>query len=52
LFKAQRLGVFALKNNADGIVGLEEVKEENLAFVYPNPAKEALRIGGVEAQET
>jgi len=51
-YNAQRFDVFALKINADGFVGLEEIKEESLAFVYPNPAKEAIRIGGVEAKET
>lgn len=44
--------VFALKINADGTVGLDEIQEENMAFVYPNPAKETIRIGGVEAEET
>ena len=44
--------VFALKINADGFVGLDEIKEESQAFVYPNPAKETLKIGGVEAKET
>ena len=44
--------VFALKINADGTVGLDEIQEENMAFVYPNPAKETIRIGGVEVKET
>lgn len=50
--QAQRLDVFALKINADGTVGVDEIQEESLAFVYPNPAKETIRIGGVEAKET
>ena len=51
-YQAQRFDVFALKINAEGTVGVDEIKEENQAFVYPNPAKEAIRIGGVEAEET
>lgn len=51
-YNAQRFGVFALKINADGFVGLDEIKEESQAFIYPNPAKETIRIGGVEAKET
>lgn len=51
-FQAQRFDVFALKINADGTMGLDEIKEENMAYVYPNPAKEIIRIGGVEAKET
>lgn len=51
-FQAQRFGVFALKINADGTVGVDEIQEECLAFVYPNPAKETVNIGGVEAEET
>ena len=51
-YQAQRFDVFALKINADGTVGLDEVQEEDAAFVYPNPAKEIIRIGGVEAKET
>ena len=51
-FQAQRLDVFALKINADGTVGVDEIQEESKAFVYPNPAKEAIIIGGVEAEET
>ena len=51
-FQAQRLDVFAMKINADGTVGLDEIQEENMAFVYPNPTKEAVNIGGVEAKET
>ena len=51
-YQAQRFDVFAMKINADGTVGLDEVQEENMAFVYPNPAKETVRIGGVEAKET
>ena len=48
----QRQDVFVLKINADGTVGLEEIQEEDMAFVYPNPAREAINIGGVEAEET
>ena len=44
--------VFALKIDADGTVGLDEIQEENMAFVYPNPAKGTLKIGGVEAKES
>jgi hypothetical protein len=51
-FQAQRFDVFALKIDADGTVGLDEIQEENMAFVYPNPAKETIRIGGMEAKET
>ena len=51
-YQAQRFDVFALKIDADGTVGLDEIQEENMAFVYPNPAKEIVRIGGVEAKET
>lgn len=51
-FQAQRFDVFALKINADGTVGLDEVQEEDMAFVYPNPAKETVQVGGVEAVET
>lgn len=51
-YQVQRFDVFALKINAEGTVGVDEIKEENQAFVYPNPAKEAIRIGGVEAEET
>ena len=43
---------FALKINADGTVGLDEIQEESMAFVYPNPVKETIRIGGIEAKET
>ena len=51
-YQAQRFDVFALKINADGTVGLDEIQEESMAFVYPNPAKGAINIGGVEAKET
>lgn len=51
-YNAQRFDVFALKINADGTVGLNEIQEESEVFVYPNPAKEIIRIGGVEARET
>ena len=51
-YQAQRFDVFALKIDADGTVGLDEIQEENMAFVYPNPAKETIRIGGIEAKET
>ena len=44
--------IFILKINADGTVGLDEIQEESMAFVYPNPAKETVNIGGVEAKET
>ena len=50
--QAQRFDVFALKINADGTVGLNEIQEENIAFVYPNPTRETIRIGGLEAIET
>jgi len=51
-YQAQRFDVFALKINADGTVGLDEIQEESMAFVCPNPAKETIRIGGMEAKET
>lgn len=51
-YQAQKLGVFAFKTNADGTVGLEELHEESLASVYPNPTGETIRIGGMEAKET
>ena len=51
-FQAQRFDVFALKINANGTVGLDEIQEEDMAFVYPNPAKETVQVGGVEAVET
>lgn len=47
-----RFDLFALKVDADGTVGLDEIQEESMAFVYPNPAKETVRVGGVEAEET
>lgn len=47
-----RQDVFALKINADGTIGVDEIQEESMAFVYPNPAKEIIRIGGMEAKET
>jgi len=51
-YQAQRLDIFALKINAEGAVGVDEVKEESMAFVYPNPAHKTIRIGGIEAKET
>lgn len=48
----ERFDLFALKINADGTVGLDEIQEESMAFVYPNPVKETIRIGGIEAKET
>ena len=48
----RRIDLFVLKINADGTVGLDEIQEESMAFVYPNPAKETMRIGGIEALET
>lgn len=51
-FQEQKLSLFALKINADGMVGIDEIREESLAFVYPNPANGTLNIGGVEAKET
>lgn len=48
----RRLDLFVFKINADGNVGVGEIQEENIAFVYPNPAKGLFRIGGVEAKET
>ena len=46
------LDVFVLKIDADGVVGLDEIQEESMAFVYPNPIKGTVNIGGVEAEET
>jgi len=51
-FQEQKLSLFALKINVDGMVGVDEIREESLAFVYPNPANGTLNIGGVEAKET
>ena len=51
-YQAQRFDVFALKIKADGVVGVDEIKEVNQAFAFPNPVNEILRIGGVEAKET
>lgn len=51
-YQTQRFDAFALKINANGIVGLDEIKEESIAYVYPNPAEETIRIIGVEAKET
>ena len=51
-FQEAMVVVFSLKINADGTVGLDEIQEEDMAFVYPNPAKETVRVGGVEAVET
>jgi hypothetical protein len=51
-YQAQRFDVFALKINADGTMGIDEIQEKNVAFVYPNPAKETIRIGGMEVEET
>lgn len=48
----RRLDLFVLRIAADGTVGLDEIQEESMAFVYPNPAKETFTIGGVEAKET
>lgn len=47
-----RLDIFVLKINADGTVGVDEMKEESLPFAYPNPVKVFFRIGGMEAKET
>lgn len=44
--------VFIMKINADGMVGIDEIREESVAFLYPNPAKETINIRGVEAKET
>ena len=48
----RRLDLFVFKIDADGTVGLDEIQEESMAFVYPNPAKGTVGIGGVEAKET
>ena len=48
----RRCDLFVIKIGENGTVGVDEVKEESLAFVYPNPAKETFRIGGVGAKET
>lgn len=47
-----RFDLFALKINSGGTVGVDEIQEESMAFVYPNPARESITIGGVEARET
>lgn len=44
--------LFVLKINEDGMVGIDEIEEESVVFVYPNPANGLIRIGGVEARET
>ena len=51
-YQTQRFDVFALKINAEGAVGVDEIQEKSMAFVYPNPAHEAIRISGIEAKET
>lgn len=48
----RRVDLFVLRIAADGTVGVDEIQEESLAFVYPNPAKDVIRIEGVEARET
>lgn len=48
----RRLNLFVFKIDAEGTVGISEIQEENMAFVYPNPAKETIRVGSVEAKET
>ncbi len=48
----QRLDAFALKIDADGTVGVKEIQEGSMASVYPNPAKETIRMVGVKAKET
>ena len=47
-----RLDLFVLRVAADGSVGLDEIQEESMAFVYPNPARGTINIGGVEAKES
>lgn len=48
----RRIDLFALKIDENGIVGLDEIEEESMAFIYPNPAGKTIKIGGVEAKET
>lgn len=48
----QRQDIFVLKINTDGFVGVEEIQEKALVTVYPNPAKESIKIDGVEAAKT
>ena len=50
-YQAQIFGIFALKINAEGTVGTDEILVEDMASVYPNPVKETLKIGGVEVLE-
>lgn len=47
----RRLDLFVLRISADGTVGLNGIQEENMAYVYPNPTKEIIRIDGMEAKE-
>ncbi len=47
-----RWDLFALKIDADGTVGVKEIQEGSMASVYPNPAKETIRMVGVKAKET
>lgn len=44
--------VFALKINEEGMVDVDEIEEESVVSVYPNPANGLIRIVGVEAKET
>lgn len=41
-----RLDVFVLKINADGTVGIDEIQEESMLTVYPNPARTTITITG------
>lgn len=41
-----RLDVFVLKINADGTVGIDEIQEDNLLAIYPNPANAIVTITG------
>lgn len=41
-----RLDIFVLKINADGTVGIDEIKEESLLTIYPNPARTTITITG------
>ena len=47
-----RLDLFALKITADGTLGINEIKVEDMVFIYPNPTNSILRINGIEAKET
>ena len=44
--------VFVLKLNEEGMVGVDEIEEESVVSVYPNPTNGLIRVVGVKAKET